>query len=201
MNPSTIIAGMAVLLILSRVSLPRFGSSSGGRSGGSRRSASHPRDVRPSSRDGGLTARLESGEITGDALRELMGSGQLRIKRNPAPIDERKLGPAERRDLDAARRMSTQFHGEELILDLAPSERQASRFAVALGTMPALEYEPRPGSARSGSIWRHESGDRGDGAKKSRAKPLLAVDARTGRPMIVPMDSPMKLDSRRGLVG
>lgn len=184
------------------------------RGGGPRRSARRSearRASRPAARlkakpSDDLASRLQSGEISGDALRELMGSGQLRFAKNPSgspvSLNERQLSATERRDLERARDLSREFHGTSgLVLDLEPGERQASRFAVALGSMPAIEYEPRSDSDRSGYIWRHESGDRGDGVPKAKGKPLLAVDARTQRPIIVPMHSSMALDPERGLVG
>ena len=67
--------------------------------------------------------------------------------------------------------------------------------------MSELDYEPDRGSKRAGYRWEHQAGDRGPLAPKSKKKPVLAVDPRTRRPVIVPMGSPMKLDPRRGLVG
>ena len=75
------------------------------------------------------------------------------------------------------------------------------RFVVALGEIPQLSYEPRAHSKRGNTQFIHESGDRGFGKAKSNNRPGLAADPKTGRPLIVPMKSPVKLSGKRGLVG
>ena len=156
-----------------------------------------------------LAARLERGEVGGDVLRQLMGSGQLRVKRNPAglsPADLRDLGkltPTDRRQLAAARRLAETFHGPGTceVIELEPGERKLPRFLAALGEIPALEYEPPADSQRAGAVYRHESGDRGFGQHSSPNRPVLAVAPGSKRPVIVPMRSPVRMDSKRGLVG
>ena len=153
---------------------------------------------------GDLASQLERGEITGSALRDLMASGQLRLKRNPEehPVDASKLTPAERRQLNAAKRLARQFHGEDYeVVELDPDERKLPRFLPVLGRMPTLEYEPSPGSKRAGYVYEHESGDRGFGQKASPNAPLLAADPKTRRPVIVPLRSPVRFSGKVGLVG
>ncbi len=131
-------------------------------------------------------ARAARGEVSGQ-------------RRNPSGRTGKRAGDPE---LAAARRISERFHGNAgEVIELSERERRLPRYVVALGKMPALEYEPDARSKRGGANWRHESGDRGPLATRSRKKPTLAVDPATGRPVIVPMGSPMKLDPRRGLVG
>ncbi len=122
-------------------------------------------------------------------------SGQRKVKRRTNPT---KANP----ELQAARRMSEEFHGTSSeVIALSDKERLLPKYVVALGKMPALEYEPDRKSKQGNYRFVHESGDRGPLAPKSQKKPVLAVDPRTGRPVIVPMGSPMKLDPNRGLVG
>ncbi|TAK33508.1 MAG: hypothetical protein EPO21_13105 [Chloroflexota bacterium] len=121
-------------------------------------------------------------------------------RRNPARR-RTALTEEERDQLEQARALSREFHGIEDVIELDPRERQLPRFLVAMGAMPELEYEPLASSKRGHVRWVHESGDRGPLSKRSRAKPLLTVDPRTRRPVIVPMRSSMVLDPERGLVG
>lgn len=109
----------------------------------------------------------------------------------------------DKRELARAKGLATRFHGRwnGFVLELDPEERQQSRYVVALGEAPALEYAPGETSKRGGVVWRHQSGDRGRGAEDSPNRPLLAVDPITRRPLLVPMASPMRFNARLGLVG
>lgn len=119
-------------------------------------------------------------------------------RRNPG----RTLTPEERHELEEARSLSTRFHGvEDEVIELDPHERTLPRFAVALGRIPELSYEPSRGSERGGVRWEHEAGDFGPLRKRSRRKPMLAADPRNGRPFIVPMRSPVRFDAELGLLG
>ncbi len=128
--------------------------------------------------------------IAGEGL-----SGQRRVKRRTNPS---RANP----ELEAARRVSEEFHGTPSeVIQLSEKERRLPRYLVALGSMPTLEYEPDKRSKKGRYRYVHESGDRGPLAPKSKKKPVLAVDPRSGRPVIVPMGSSMRLDPNRGLVG
>lgn len=157
-------------------------------------------EAKQQKREDDLAARLERGEVSGDALRQLMGSGQLRVRRNPPP----ELSTQDRAELTKAIEMAEAFHGEHgdrQIIELSPSERHLPRFLVALGKVPELEYEPDRGSSRSGYIWQHKAGDRGLLAPRAYQKPVLAADPQSRRPVLVPMRSPMRWEPRAGLVG
>jgi anti-sigma28 factor (negative regulator of flagellin synthesis) len=138
-----------------------------------------------------LAARIERGEYTPSEIRELMKSGLLRFR-----------NPAERALLTRAMALSARFHDTPIeVIELAPHERQLPRYVVALGEIPTITYEPDRHSARGEIIWEHQSGDRGDDAPPGQRRPILAIDPRTGRPLIVPFGSPMTFDPDRGLVG
>lgn len=106
--------------------------------------------------------------------------------------------------LQKAKRLAKRFHGNEEghVIELAPKERQKpSKYAVVVGDLESVVYHPRKGSKRNGYNWEHKSGDRGMGKRGSKNRPLLAVDPKTNQPIIVMHHSPMKFDSKRGLVG
>jgi hypothetical protein len=114
-----------------------------------------------------------------------------------------RRNPSDSRLLATAQRLSRRFHGRgDQVLELAPSERQGrSRFAVLVGRLEALTYEPPGGSRRGGTSWTHASGDRGGGKPSARHRPLLVVDPKTRRPFLLFGRSPLRFSSARGLVG
>ncbi len=108
----------------------------------------------------------------------------------------------ERQALTKAQQVSEAFHGNgRNVIELSEQERRLPKYVVALGSVPELVYKPVRGSRRGGVEYIHESGDRGIFAGRSKKRPILAADPRTGRPLIVPMGSGMRLESDRGLVG
>jgi hypothetical protein len=118
-----------------------------------------------------------------------------RKRRNPTSSADKKA-------LETAKRLSKRFHGKATeIIELSAKERKLPRYLVALGSMPEVRYKPRKGSKRNGFEWVHESGDKGPMQKKAKKAPFLAVDPKTKRPVIVPVGSPMKFSSARGLIG
>lgn len=135
-------------------------------------------------------------------LYELFGSFEepkrppRKLKKNPMPAKA-----SERKALRQAQKLSMAFHGTaDEVIKLSPKERQLPQYVVALGKVPSLTYEPREGSNRDDAVWTHEAGDRGPGEPKSPNKPMLAINPRTKKPVIVPMRSPMKF-TKRGLIG
>lgn len=117
-------------------------------------------------------------------------------RRNPSLTD------SDRRQLEAAQRLSEEFHGDPShVLELEGHERLLPRFVVEAGKIDEFTYEPGRGSDRGGSLWEHESGDRGVLRRRAKEKPVLAVDPRNRKPVWVPNRSPMKLDPDRGFVG
>jgi|SRR3990167_3779310 len=118
-------------------------------------------------------------------------------RRNPARLTAR-----ERRELEAARRLSQEFHGSEaFVVELDPAEREVPRFGVALGTLEEMSYAPGRGSGRSGVEWTHESGDAGILRSRKKGKPLLVADPLTRRPILVQHRSRMKMSGHAGLIG
>lgn len=114
------------------------------------------------------------------------------------------LNPSERKLLATARRMSKRFHGTPAaVVELAPSERQGgrSRFAMVMGELASMAYEPPRGSKRGGDRWTHEITDRGTGQPQAKNRPLLAVDPKNRRPFLIFGRSPLRVSSARGLVG
>ncbi len=190
---TSIVAGMIGLLVLDRLG----GKKKSQRSSGKKRPISREaKKIATRARrddDSDLARRLERGEIRGGDLRALFESGAVRTKRNPAESEQ----------LATARRLAREFHGTDsgVVLELDPDERRASRYAVVVGEVPAIEYQPPAQSKRAGAVYRHESGDRGPGQPEAHERPLLAVDPVTRRPIIVQHKSPMKFSSKKGLVG
>ena len=142
--------------------------------------------------------------------RNLMASQKVRMKPNPKEAKKRttnaKRNPAtltarEKRELETARRMSKQFHGNSQVIELNQKDRHVPRFAVAAGEISEMTYSPNRGSKRQGTDWHHKSGDRGPGKPRSRQKPLLVADPITKQPILLKHRSPMKFSSKRGLVG
>lgn len=105
-------------------------------------------------------------------------------------------------ELAAARRMSRRIHGVGGgdVVELSAAERRLPRFLPVIGTVPELEYQPSDRSKRRGVPFVHRSGDRGRGAKASDRKPILAIDPKTKRPVLLTGRSPMKWTDR-GLIG
>jgi hypothetical protein len=117
-------------------------------------------------------------------------------KKNPVPVKA-----SERKALRQAQKLSMAFHGTDTeVIKLSNKERMLPQYVVALGEVPSLTYEPREGSSRDDGTWTHEAGDRGPGEPKSPNKPMLAINPRTKKPVIVPMRSPMRF-TKRGLIG
>lgn len=115
-----------------------------------------------------------------------------RARRNPVEVQERR----------AARALSEEFHGTPgEVMTLSPGARRLPKYVTILGRLPELRYTPARGSRRAGFTWVHKAGDRGMLARASRRQPLLAVDPRTRRPVVIPGGSPMRFDPKRGLVG
>lgn len=118
------------------------------------------------------------------------------------PKRNKRNNPTDAKELAKAKRLSSNFHGTAgEVIELSAKERRLPRYVVALGEMPEVKYEPPTDSKRGQYTYVHRAGDRGFGKKGSNAKPMLAVDPRSGKPIIVPMRSPVKFSSRRGLVG
>ncbi|MHB1132984.1 MAG: hypothetical protein ACYC4L_11405 [Chloroflexota bacterium] len=109
------------------------------------------------------------------------------------------------RELAKAKRLARSFHGpngEGLVIELSAKERKLPRYVVEMGRMPELIYAPDPRrSSRGGVQYEHESGDRGMFARRAKGKPVLAINPATGRPVFVPMGSPMKANGKKGLIG
>lgn len=119
-----------------------------------------------------------------------------------------KRKPAKRApntELARAKRLARQFHGPKgdgLVIELSAKERKLPRYVVEMGRMPELVYEPDARrSNRAGYQYEHESGDRGLLRRKAKGKPVLCIDPKTKRPVFVAMGSPMKANSRKGLIG
>ena len=124
---------------------------------------------------------------------------QAKARRNPSDPTKAAGG----RDLAAARRLAKEFHGTTRgqVVELSASERKPlGRYAVVVGKLDEMVYEPEAGSKRASSRWRHESGDRGPFAARSKEKPLLVVSPGSRRPQIVMDKSPMRL-TKNGLEG
>ncbi len=158
------------------------------------------------SSSGDISHALESGEISGTALRDLMASGELRLKKNPdagGAIDVKSLSPEDRKAFNSAKRLAVQFHGDKgaEVIELDPDERKLPRFLTVLGEMPELQYETPAGSKRAGWIWEHAAGDRGFGRPSSPNRPVLAADPTTRRPVLVPARSPVRFNGKLGLIG
>ena len=138
------------------------------------------------------------------------GVGALFLLRRPRahpranpPLRHRnpKLCEKDQRQLEAAQRLSEEFHGNRnQVWELEPHERHLSRFVVKAGSLQDFTYDPGRGSKKGDALYEHEAGDRGLLAPKAREKPLLVVDPKTRRPALVPNRSPMKL-TERGFVG
>lgn len=130
-------------------------------------------------------------------------SNPCRTRRNPLLRVPKNLKAGERKALAVAKRLSKQFHGTETeVIELSPDERKAlPRFVMAAGDLTEFSYAPDGNSLKGEFEYEHKSGDRGPFETKSRRKPILAVDPKTKRPVIVPAQSPMRLDSKRGFVG
>ncbi len=117
----------------------------------------------------------------------------------------RQTNPCRKRNPDtgtlaAARRLSQKFHGTPTeVIELSERERKLPKYVTALGEMPELAYKPRRGSKRGGVTWEHKSGDI-PFAPDAKTKPVLAADPVTGKPLIVPMRSKMRM-TRFGLLG
>lgn len=114
-----------------------------------------------------------------------------RPKRNPKQVvgSDRKL-------LEAARRLSERFHGTRAeVVELSPEERKAlPRYVTVAGTLEDFTYRPDPSTSKRGKdAWRHQSGDRGPLKARSKNKPVVVVDPRTGKPALVANRSPMRL--------
>lgn len=115
---------------------------------------------------------------------------------------KRTTKPRAGSELTRARVMSSKFHGSpNHVIELSAGEQHIGKYVVALGVLPEVAYEPLKGSKRSGVRWVHKAGDRGMLRKGSKRRPLLAADPKTGRILIVPMRSPMKFKSDRGIIG
>jgi hypothetical protein len=120
-----------------------------------------------------------------------------KVKRNPsAPRSE-----ADGAELERAKALSRDFHGDVDVIELSESERRLPKYLVSLGTIPDLVYEPHKGSRRGYYEYHHEAGDRGIFGKKSRAKPILAMNPENRRPVIVPAGSPVRVNDDGELVG
>ena len=153
-----------------------------------------------------IAEKVARGEIKGTALRELMASGALALKRNPAALKLlARLRPSGRKELARALTVAREFHGEgqtAAVVELSEKERaRPPRFAVVIGELESLAYVPPGDSERAGAVWEHRSGDRGPFGPASDKRPILAADPKTKRPFIVQDGSPMRLDSDVGLVG
>lgn len=137
--------------------------------------------------------------LLNEILCALLGVDKAKpVRRNPIRPPRAKPGS----ELAKAQRLSQKFHGNpNEVIELSNKERKLPKYVVALGEMPALGYEPRQGSVRANTLYVHESGDRGLLQSKSKNRPVLAADPKTGRPLIIPMKAPVKFSSSKGLVG
>jgi len=115
-----------------------------------------------------------------------------------------RSNPAQAKALRSAKTLAKRFHGTAVghVVELdAKERRRPGRYAVVVGELSSLVYDPRGRSKRGGSLWSHESGDRGAGKPKSPNRPLLVVDPKTKQPSIVLNKSTMRFSSRSGLIG
>ncbi len=106
-------------------------------------------------------------------------------------------------ELAKARRLAQEFHGSAAgqVVEIPERERMSpGRFAVVVGELDDLTYQPRPGSNRAAARYRHESGDRGPFRSRSPHKPLLVVSPDGSEPRILMGRSGMKL-TKDGLIG
>lgn len=121
--------------------------------------------------------------------------------RKPKARRRNPLTDREKFELEQAYELSERFHGQDTeVVELSEQERRLPRFAVALGKVPDLAYEPRNGSKRGNATYEHKSGDFGNG-KSSHKKPTLVVDPCTGKPHLITGESPMRMDPDAGLRG
>lgn len=155
-----------------------------------------------------IAERVARGEIKGSALRELMASGALAIKKNPAAMKllAKLRRPADKKNLQAAFTVARDFHGDgqsAAVIELSEKERvKPPRFLTVVGDINSLDYQPPDDSERGRIIWTHESGDKGPFEAPSTAKPILAVDpSDKKRFFIVPDKSKMTFSTKKGIVG
>lgn len=101
-----------------------------------------------------------------------------------------------------AKSLYRQFHGAD-----NPDVRRASMKTlkdgdalVEIGVLEAVIYRPRVPSKRAKELYEHWFGDRGDGKRKSRSKPILAVSEDGESFFIVKAKSGARLTDR-GIVG
>ncbi len=121
-----------------------------------------------------------------------------------SPKHPKHRNPGQATALRQAKSLAKRFHGsaDGHVVELdAKERRKPGRYAVVVGDLEALVYDPRGKSKRGGVLWHHQSGDRGEGKPKSPNRPLLVVDPKTKQPMIVMDKSPMRWSSVKGLVG
>lgn len=112
------------------------------------------------------------------------------------------MSPTERRELAAATRISSEFHGAPRVLELSAAERRLPRFVALIGDQVEASYQPDRGSKRGGVIWRHANGDRGPLRSTGRGKTVRpqVVALPNGRVVTLPGRSPQRFDGRRGIV-
>lgn len=149
-----------------------------------------------------IKARIDSGQATPSELRELMKSGTLRIA-NP---DGSWFGePTVSGDtaLAKARAMSSQFLGTDReVVELDASERKPlPKYAMVLGKLSTISYEPAAGTTRGDTIWDHNAGDRGPFEPAAMKKMLLVADPETRHIHLVQNHAATVFDPGAGIIG
>ena len=127
---------------------------------------------------------------------------KVRIVR-PKKRTAKKRNPSKKpvsKELRQAQALSKRFHGVETeVIVLEEKERKLPKYLVACGDMPEMQYEPRSHSSRGGITWQHKSGDRGEGRARGKRRPILAIDPKTKKPVVIPKG--VRWSSERGLIG
>ena len=143
--------------------------------------------------------------------RPFMASNPGRSKKAPARVGAtvryKDLSPALQKKYRSAALQAARFASarlEDVILESVPTPAGFARdhAFVEVGEELAVEYRVRgKKSARHGHVWRHAGGDQGSG-KKRTARPIIAIDPKTGqRVLVARRGSRPGFSSDRGLIG
>lgn len=109
-------------------------------------------------------------------------------RRNPPAVD--------RREYARAAKLAESIHGDadKNVVYLSAKERQLPALLTVLGRSPGIAYDVKSRKSNRQGRWYHEAGDRGAVVPSRRGRrPLLAINPKTKRPVIVPMGSGMRL--------